>query len=285
MGAATAAIKGARMRCEYLGDLAGPLLIFGGPYSNLQATRALRSEAETRGVPAENCICTGDVVAYCADPADTVAELRDWGAHVIAGNCEKQLATGADDCGCGFEDGSACDLLSASWYSHADAEIGDAARGWMGALPDLLAFRYQGKTCLVCHGGFSDVSRFLWPSSSDEDFMSEFQALESLTSDGKTTLVTPDIVLSGHSGLPFERRVADTRWINAGAIGMPPHDGAPQTRFVLFDGDEAQVHRLDYDWRAARTAMETKGLTQGYQAALESGWWPSEDVLPAALRR
>lgn len=51
-----------------LGDLDGPVLVFGGPYSNLQATRALIARADQLGVPSQNLICTGDVVAYCGDP-------------------------------------------------------------------------------------------------------------------------------------------------------------------------------------------------------------------------
>ena len=39
----------------------GPLLVFGGPYSNLQATRAVLDEAARRGIPAKRVICTGDV--------------------------------------------------------------------------------------------------------------------------------------------------------------------------------------------------------------------------------
>lgn len=31
---------------------------------------------------------------------------------LIAGSCEENLAAGALDCGCGFEEGTACDLLS-----------------------------------------------------------------------------------------------------------------------------------------------------------------------------
>jgi len=44
-----------------LGD--GPALIFGGPYSNLQATEALLAEAAALGVPADRTVCTGDVAA------------------------------------------------------------------------------------------------------------------------------------------------------------------------------------------------------------------------------
>lgn len=65
--------------------------MFGGCYSNLEATVALRCEAERLGIAPHNTICTGDVVAYCADPVATVDEVRDWGVHVVMGNCEESL--------------------------------------------------------------------------------------------------------------------------------------------------------------------------------------------------
>ena len=48
-----------------LGHLDGEVLIFGGCYSNLPATRALLDEVDTRRIPPSNVICTGDVVGYC----------------------------------------------------------------------------------------------------------------------------------------------------------------------------------------------------------------------------
>ena len=64
-------------------------------------------------------ICTGDIVAYCGAPQRCVAQMRVLGCAVVAGNCEIQLGQGAQECGCGFEAGSACDLLSAGWYGFA----------------------------------------------------------------------------------------------------------------------------------------------------------------------
>lgn len=49
------------------GEVTGEALVFGGPYSNLQAIEALIAEAAQRRVPAGSCICTGDVVAYCGN--------------------------------------------------------------------------------------------------------------------------------------------------------------------------------------------------------------------------
>lgn len=77
-----------------LGDLSGPILIFGFPYSNLAATRAMRERAEELGIPPERTLCTGEVVAYCAQPEETVALIRDWGIAVVQGNCEESLGLG-----------------------------------------------------------------------------------------------------------------------------------------------------------------------------------------------
>jgi len=261
-----------------LGRLEDAVLLFGGPYSNLSATRTLLDQAERRGIAPDHVICTGDVVAYCAEAAACVEAVRRAGCAVVAGNCEKQLAAGAMDCGCGFEEGSTCDLLSAGWYAHAAAQIGPEDRRWMGGLPDVVVFEQAGRRVAVIHGGVTDVSRFIWPTSPEEVFAEELAALRSVFG-------PVDMVVAGHCGLAFERQVAGVTWLNAGVIGMPPNDGAPQVRFAVLEGGKAVIHELNYNHAAAHAAMQAAGLTQGYDAGLLSGYWPSEDVLPPEFRR
>ncbi|MBO9401914.1 metallophosphoesterase family protein [Shimia sp. R9_3] len=260
-----------------LGRLDGPVLVFGGPYSNLQATEAVLKEAKVRGISGRNLICTGDVVAYCGQPAETVAAVRDSGAVVVAGNCELQLASGAADCGCGFEEGTVCDLLSAGWYGFAAQQVDDAARGWMAALPEIVCFELAGQRVAVIHGGVTDVARFLWSTSPEAAFAEEIAAL-------KDKVGPVDVVLAGHCGIPFERQIGTVRWINAGVIGMPPHDGRQSTRFAIFDGQALKICGLAYDAGQAFAIMQEAALTQGYHEGLVSGYWPSEDVLPEDLR-
>lgn len=275
----------AAVRVKELFDSPGPVLVFGGPYSNLQATQAMRAVAIQRGIEPERCICTGDVVAYCANPVETVHEIRDWGCAVLAGNCEKQLAEGADDCGCGFGSGTTCDRLSASWYAFAAAALGAEARAWMRELPDMLTFDQGAGRVAVLHGGLTDISRFLWPTSPVAEFAEELRAISTCLSGSGQDGGQISRVLAGHCGLTFERNIGAVNWANAGAIGMPPNDGTPATRYIILDNGQVSVHRLDYEYNTAAHAMERAGLTQGYQLALRSGHWPSEDVLPSDLRR
>lgn len=261
-----------------LGLLSGEVLVFGGPLSNLQATEAVLAEARQRRLAPGQVICTGDVVGYCAQPAATVAAIRAAGCPVVAGNAERQLAAGAADCGCGFAEGSACDIASGAWFAHAGAELGPADLDWMQALPDMALFSHAGRRYAVVHGGLTDIARFVFPSSPEAVFEEEINAV--------TAAAGPvDAVIAGHCGIPFERVIGGVHWINAGVIGMPPHDGRRATRFVVLREDGAHIERLRYDWHGARDAMRAAGLVQGYDTALDSGIWPSEDILPAAMRR
>ncbi|MGX0976413.1 putative phosphodiesterase [Roseovarius sp. MBR-51] len=266
------------MRIAELGEMVGPVLVFGGPYSNLQAMQAILARAGGLGIPPERMICTGDVVAYCAQPVETVALIRAAGCAVLAGNCERQLAENAMDCGCGFEAGTQCDLLSAGWYRHADRSVGTEPRGWMAGLPDLILFTHAGRRVAVIHGGLTEVSRFIWPVSDEAVFQEEIAAIREVTG-------PIDMVLAGHSGLMFQRAIGAVTWVNAGAIGMPPHDGRLETGFAVLEAAGVVFHRLAYDHGAAHAAMRAAGLVQGYDRALVSGYWPSEDVLPPVLRR
>lgn len=279
MGRGPFRIKGQRMRIRKLGQIGGAVLAFGGPYSNAHALRALLAIADHRGVPPGRMICTGDIVAYGADPLACLGLMQTRAIPCIAGNCEKQLASGAADCGCGFDAGTTCDRLSAGWFAHADKACGPALREWMGQLPDIAVFTHAGRRVAVIHGGVTDIARFVWPTSPEAVFAEEIEALRAVVG-------AVDLVIAGHSGVPFLRRIGAVTWLNPGAIGMPPHDGRADTSYAVLEADGTpDIRRLSYDHTAAALAMEAAGLTQGYHQALRDGWWPSEDVLPEALRR
>ena len=264
-----------------LGEIDGPLLVYGGPYSNFQATEALVAEAERLGIPRERRLCTGDVVAYCADPQSTVDLVRAEGGPVVMGNCEESLGDDLEDCGCGFEEGSACDLLSVQWYRHAQASLDRAAKDWMRGRPRRIAFTLGGKRFLAIHGGVSEISRFLFPSTPESDKAAE------LESAGRA-LGGVEAVICGHSGLPFTEVIGGRLWHNAGVIGMPANDGTPRVWYSLLTpgagGVRIERRALAYDHCAAARAMRDAGLPEGYAAALETGLWPDDSIMPAADR-
>jgi predicted phosphodiesterase len=250
----------------------GPAIVFGGPYGNLEATQALLDEAARLGVPPGSILCTGDVVAYGADAAATVDRVRAAGIHVVMGNCEESLASQAGDCGCGYVPGTACDRLAAAWFAHADRELDAAARAWMGQLPRRIDVVIAGARLAVVHGGLDRINRFVFASTAAATTAEELARAQA------------DGVIAGHCGMPFTQVVQGRLWHNAGAIGMPANDGTPLVWFSLLtpqaDGIAIEHRALAYDHAAAAAKMRRAGLPEGYAAALETGLWPSCDVLP-----
>lgn len=261
-----------------LGHLAAPVMICGGAYGNLEALTALLAKAENEGIPARRIIHTGDAVAYCADARTCAEQIADAGIWAIQGNVEEQLAEKGDDCACGFEEGSKCDVLARSWYAHAQDQMTPALRGWMASLPKQLSFSMSGRQVSVVHGAPSLINRFLWESLPEAEFA------------GELDLAMADIVIAGHTGLPFTRNLRDGRvWHNSGALGLPANDGTPRVWASIVapddNGPKFSHFSLDYDFTAALNKMRAVHLPAGYSDALATGIWPSADILPAAELR
>jgi Radical SAM superfamily len=93
-----------------------------------------------------------------------------------------------------------------------------------------------------------------------------------------------DGIIGGHCGLPFSQTINGQLWHNAGAIGMPANDGTPQVWFSLLraeaDGIAIEHRALDYDFAMAAAKMRRAGLPEEYAVSLETGLWPSCDLLP-----
>jgi predicted phosphodiesterase len=248
------------------------MLIFGGPYSNYAATVAMRNRATELGIPAERVICTGDIIAYCGEPCDTLDLIRDWGIHVVMGNCEESLAHGEADCGCGFEPGSECSVLAVTWYEYSNRRVTAAQRRWMSELPRRLDFAMSSIDFKVVHASLDSINEFVFASSEPEARLSQIRN------------AGVDVVIGGHSGIPFGQQLEERYWLNAGVIGMPANDGGTHGWYLLLEpgesGIDASWHQLDYDYSSSRESTVAAGMG-AYGNALADGLWPNIDILPA----
>ena len=257
------------MRVRLVAD--GPMLVFGGPCSNVAATEALLETAAAFGIPPERMICTGDVVGFGADALACMALLRAARVAVVAGDLEEQLGVGAATSDCELSARSECERLAGMWSAQADAVLGADDRAWMRGLPSCLELLIGGRCLLVVHGGVERSDQLVWASEGSE-------------LDRQISLAGTDGVIGGHCGLPFTRVSPLGLWHNPGAIGMPANDGTARGWFSVLSpvatGLEVRHHSLTYDVGRAALAVRSAGLPDAYAAALETGLWPSCDVLP-----
>jgi len=247
------------------------LFVFGGAYGNFEATKAILDEAEQRGFSKEEILFTGDSIAYCANPEETTCLIKSSGIHTLEGNCEEAIANGAENCGCGFEEGTECDLLSDQWYRYCQKHVSAESRIWMAALSHHLEVRIGELTFLATHATPTSNNQFVFPSSLSHEVIEGFTDKY-------------DGFITGHSGIPFIEKIGKKLWINSGAAGMPANDGTPRIWFATIEAEQdsliIQTHALNYDHPSAAQAMKNAGLENGYMDCLTTGIWPSHDVLP-----
>ena len=260
------------MNTVNLGNLSKPVLVCGGAYGNLQALEKLAELQCTLDIADNHVIHTGDAVAYCADTSASVRYIASRRWHAIKGNVEEQIALGGDDCGCGFEQGSACDAASVRWYAHSVATLSADARQWMAALPAKLIFSMGGITAQVVHGSPLRSNRFMFASLPDVEFQHELDQ------------AAVDLVVAGHTGIPFTKAVGHRYWHNSGALGMPANDGTGRVWASVLrpalNGLDITHHAIEYDAATAARLIRAQHLPRGYAEALETGLWPSLDILP-----
>lgn len=242
--------------------------VFGGAYGNLQATVAILEKAKELGFDKSEIIFTGDTVAYCANPIETAQLIKDSVDHIVMGNCEEAIAAGSANCGCGFEAGSECSILSNQWYNFCLSKIDNQTANWMGNLPRNIIANIGNLDFLVTHATPNSINQFVFPSNLGS-------ANDSANVDG---------YIVGHSGIPMIEEIYGKPWLNSGASGMPANDGTSKVHFatLITNGSNIEIenHRLGYDFIGAQSAMQSASLENGYLDCLASGIWPSHDVLP-----
>jgi hypothetical protein len=97
-------------------------------------------------------------------------------------------------------------------------------------------------------------------------------------------LTNTDVIIGGHSGLPFTDEKEGKLWINPGVIGMPANDGQTEVWYAIISaqGEEINVAHFHYayDHELASELMTENGLPASYAQTLLTGIWDNCEILP-----
>lgn len=250
--------------------------VFGGVYNNNQALEALLADAHRRG--AEALYCLGDFGGFGPLPERIWPLLIQGGVLSIQGNYEQSLASGREDCNCGYADPRDNSYAALSYDYTARGTSADFKR-YMAALPARRRIRVGNRELLLVHGSPRRINEFLFRSTSPVPF------LERLLKQGRC-----DGLLCTHTGLHWHRRLPSGRdVVNVGAIGRPANDGRTEVWYALLSdrGNELGVELvpLVYDHQALAADMRREQLPEPFVETILTGWWTTcLEILPARER-
>jgi predicted phosphodiesterase len=252
------------------------IALFGGIYSNYLALSRAIAIAREQGVDA--IVALGDFGAFGPHPDRTVEILREEGIPAIQGNYEESLASGADDCHCGYTDPRDNEYAQLS-YDYTNQNTSAAHKAWMGTLPSHARLTVAGRRILVCHGSPRKINEFLWETTTSRAFVARLLDHH-----------RADVIVCTHTGLHWSRFLSPGRGIvNAGALGRPANDGAQNVWFAILEerggGLAAEFVPVDYDHARLAREMREEKLPREFVETIETGWWTTcLESLPAKER-
>jgi predicted phosphodiesterase len=237
-------------------------------HANLPAAEAVLAHMDKETRP-DAVFHLGDLVGYAPWPDEVVALLRARGIAGVAGNYDSTVATGAEHCGCRYEDPEqeALSHLSYAWtLEHTSA----GARAWMGTLPFRMDVRplgghRAGPTLRLIHGN-PILNTVYWTEDRSDSFCSKMA--------GHLDAKPGDVVAFGHTHIPWHRTIDEVHFVNTGSVGRPK-DGDWRAGYVVLemggDGAGARFHRVEYELARVVAAIRDSDLPNAFAAHLETG--------------
>lgn len=252
------------------------VVVFGGVYNNHFALEAVLRAAHEH--QAEAAYCLGDLGGFGPSPEKVWPLLLAGGVATLQGNYEESLASGREDCNCGYTDPRDNHFAKLSYIYTAGHCSADFKR-WMGGLPQRRRIRIGKRELLLVHGSPRQTNEFLFRSTSPVPFLEVLLDRESC-----------DGLLCTHTGLHWHRHLPSGRdVVNVGVIGRPANDGRTVVWYALLEdrGRELGVELLPlrYDHESLAREMQQEGLPQEFIDTIRHGWWTTcLEILPARER-
>jgi hypothetical protein len=252
------------------------IAVFGGIYNNHLALASLLEDAGRRG--AEAIYCLGDLGGFGPNPERVRPLLVQGGVLAIQGNYEESLASGREDCNCGYTDPRDNHFAEIS-YGYTARNCSPELRAWVGTLPRRRRVRMGDRELLLVHGSPRRVNEFLFRSTSPVPF------LEVLLDQNRC-----DAILCTHTGLHWHRRLPSGRdVVNVGVIGRPANDGRTDVWYAVLEAREnglaIELAPLAYDHQGLATEMRSESLPEEFVETILTGWWTTcLEILPARER-
>ncbi len=225
-------------------------------HANLPALEAVVEHARSRG-------CgvfwnAGDCLGYGAFPDEVAGLLRGLGLNII-GNYDRKVL----DAGKRKEEWQKS-LVPEKWmaFNWAFENLSKENRKWLSGLPESLRLEEEGRSILIVHASPLSAKEHLGPETPPM----RFEALAKAAG--------ADIVVCGHSHVPFVLRSGRTWVINPGSVGRPD-DGDPRASYATLTLKRGvlriQHYRVPYDVERAVGEARRRKLPESFSRMLERG--------------
>lgn len=202
-------------------------------------------------VPHDSVVCLGDVVGYGPQPAACLRWLRANGAEIVQGNHDRALAEDVPPrCRPDFE------WLASAAEGMGREQLDDEEKAFLRARPRMRRLILDGKRVLAVHATPVDPLYSYLPPDPGR-WRSAIAGIDA------------DILLVGHTHLPFHLRLDGLDIVNPGSVGQPK-DGDPRAASAVIEAGVARLERVSYPIERTVEGLEAAGVEAAACRALAS---------------
>ncbi|MBZ4686375.1 MAG: phosphoesterase, family [Clostridiales bacterium] len=234
------------------------LAVFADVHSNIHALKAVLEDIASKEV--DEIICAGDLVGYGAFPNEVIEEIKNSNIKTVMGNYDDGVGFQRLICGCDYKDAKSQDLGEKSILWTKKNTSGDN-KEFLRSLPHELYLNISGRKIKIVHGSPRRLNEYLF-----EDFPEG--ELEKIFSEHPC-----DILICGHTHLPYKRNVNNKIIINVGSVGKPKN-GSPDAMYALIEIDnevKCEFISVKYDYESAARAIEESELPDEFAEIIRTG--------------
>ena len=243
--------------------MATKLAIFSDVHANLPAMEAAAEHIERGGY--DGVYCLGDLGGYASEPNEAQALVMAMGCPTLLGNYDEGVGFHRPDCGCHYVKPFDIEMsdLSFRWTRERTS---DENKAWLRMLPREIRLEVEGRQVLLCHGSPRSTTEYLFEARSD-GYLRQF------TPGGKAD-ARAEVIVFGHTHVPYHRRVNNVDFINTGSVGRPK-DGDPRAGYCVLTIDEDSINveqvRLPYAVERTCERLVQAGLPSYFADYLRTG--------------
>ena len=209
--------------------------------------------------------CLGDLGGYAAEPNETQELVMFLDCPTVLGNYDEGVGFNKETCGCNYVKSFDIKMSDISFLWTREHTTDDH-KSWLRTLPREIRLEVEGRRVLLCHGSPASTTEYLFETRS-EAYLRKFTA-------GGRDDAHADIIVFGHTHVPYHRIVDGVLFVNTGSVGRPK-DGDPRAGYCVLtiDGDSVTTEqiRLPYDVELACSRLRAAGLPDYFADYLRTG--------------
>lgn len=208
--------------------------VIGDIHGNKYALESVLKDIDSKNI--DFILSTGDLVGYMPYPNEVIELIRKNKVVVVQGNHDKTIAESKQVSTYEIEKMTDEDIQKKASRAFTNWVLTDENRTYLKNLTSKLSLEVEGVKVVLVHGS---------PMSIDEYLYEDKEKLSKLTE-----VITEDVIICGHTHVPYTLTVRDKIFINAGSVGKPKHGDYHSTYVVVEIKDGlvcSSIEKVNYD--------------------------------------